>query len=97
MPRSPGKSGLVSAGSLIRTSAGPEILTRGFVYAKENEDLLDDLTDKAEELIRKAVYNGKPDMYALKERVKTSLSSYVYGKTKKKPIVLPVFTESEIY
>ncbi len=78
-------------------TAGPEILTRGFVYAKENEDLLDDLTDKAAELIRKAVYNGKPDMYALKERVKTSLSSYVYGKTKKKPIVLPVFTESEIY
>lgn len=78
-------------------TAGPEIITRGFVYAKESEPLLDELTDKAAEIIRKSVYNGKPDMNSLKERVKTALSSYVYGKTKKKPIVLPVFTESEIY
>ncbi len=78
-------------------TSGPEILTRGFVYAKENGQLLEELTDKAAELIRKAVYNGKPDMFALKERVKTALSSYIYSKTKKKPIVLPVFTESELY
>lgn len=83
--------------TISEMTAGPEIITRGFVYAKENGDLLEDLTDKAAEIIRKAVYNGKPDMYALKERVKTALSSYVYGKTKKKPIVLPVFTENEIY
>lgn len=83
--------------TILEMTAGPEIITRGFVYAKENEELLEELTDKAGELIRKFVYNGKPDMYALKERVKTSLSSYVYAKTKKKPIVLPVFTESEIY
>ena len=78
-------------------TAGPEIITRGFVYAKENEALLEELTDKAAEIIRKSVYNGKPDMYALKERVKTSLSSFIYSKTKKKPIVLPVFTENELY
>ncbi len=83
--------------TISEMTAGPEILTRGFVYAKENGQLLDELTDKAAELIRKAVYNGKPDMFALKERVKTALSSYIYSKTKKKPIVLPVFTESEIY
>ncbi len=83
--------------TILEMTAGPEIITRGFVYAKENEALLEELTDKAAEIIRKFVYNGKPDMYALKERVKTALSSYIYSKTKKKPIVLPVFTESEIY
>ncbi len=83
--------------TISEMTAGPEILTRGFVYAKENGQLLEELTDKAAELIRKAVYNGKPDMFALKERVKTALSSYVYSKTKKKPIVLTVFTESELY
>lgn len=83
--------------TVLEMTAGPEIITRGFVYAKENEVLLEELTDKAAEIIRKFVYNGKPDMFALKERVKTSLSSYIYSKTKKKPIVLPVFTESEIY
>ena len=83
--------------TISEMTAGPEIITRGFVYAKENGQLLEELTDKAAELIRKAVYNGKPDMFALKERVKTALSSYIYSKTKKKPIVLPVFTESELY
>ncbi len=83
--------------TISEMTAGPEIITRGFVYAKENEALLEELTDKAAEIIRKSVYNGKPDMYALKERVKTSLSSFIYSKTKKKPIVLPVFTENELY
>lgn len=83
--------------TISEMTAGPEIITRGFVYAKENGQLLEELTDKAAELIRKAVYNGKPDMFALKERVKTALSSYIYSKTKKKPIVLPVFTENELY
>ena len=71
-------------------------MERGRGVKNPKGQLLDELTDKAAELIRKSVYNGKPDMYALKERVKTALSSYIYSKTKKKPIVLPVFTESEL-
>ena len=83
--------------TILEMTAGPEIITRGFVYAKENERLMEELVDKSAELIRKFIYNGKPDMYTLKERVKTSLSSFIYSKTKKKPIVLPVFTENELY
>ena len=78
-------------------TSGPEVITRGFVYVKENEQLLEELTDKAAELIRKFVYNGKPDIFVLRDRVKTALSSYIYSKTKKKPILLTVITENEIY
>ncbi len=76
---------------------GPDITTCGFVYAKENGELLDELTVKAAEIIRKILSSGKPDINSLKERTKTALSSFVYGRTRKKPVLIPVFSEAEIY
>ena len=77
-----------SAGLLI---SGPDIVSRGFVYVRESEELMDEVRAIAADAIEKCLRNGGAvDRMHLKNCVKDDLSKFLYAKTKRKPMVLPV-------
>lgn len=73
--------------------AGPDIVTRGFVYAKESDDLLNDLRRVTLESIETCEKNNITDWATIKAKVKTNLSGYLYKTTKRSPMILPVILE----
>jgi ribonuclease J len=77
-------------GSLV---TGPDILTRGFIYVKESEDMMRDLKDVVTDTIEQCIYDKVTDWASLKSSIKTDLSAYLYKKTKRNPMILPVITE----
>ena len=70
--------------------SGPDLITRGFVYVKESEELMDELKQVAQEAAGNAVGG---DWAAIKGAVKGDLSAYLYKKTKRSPMILPVIME----
>ena len=77
-------------GSVI---SGPDIITRGFVYVKESEDLMGALQDVAWEAIERCQRKRIRDWSAIKSAIKNDLSGYLYKTTKRNPMILPVITE----
>lgn len=73
--------------------SGPDILTRGFVYVKESEDLIDEACEAARLAIEKAVKNNNRDWNAVKNRVRDDVSHFLYEKTKRSPMILSVIME----
>ncbi len=77
-------------GSII---SGPDIITRGFVYVKESENLMEELRVIAAHAIDRCLSNGSRDWSVLKANIKSDLSGYLYKTTKRNPMVLPVIME----
>ena len=73
--------------------SGPDIISRGFVYVKENEDLIDAARVKAEEIIELCLRKDIKDWNGIKTAVREGLKKYIYSKTGRSPIILPVFME----
>ena len=75
--------------------AGPDIVSRGFVYVRESDVLM----DEAREVVNKALNNltdrNVTDWGKMKNAVKDSLSSFVWAKTKRRPMILPIIMEVE--
>ena len=74
-------------GSLV---SGPDLITRGFVYVKESEGLMEELRQVALEAINSVDARYSTDWSAIKGAVKGDLSNYLYKKTKRSPMILPV-------
>ena len=77
-------------GSLV---SGPDIITRGFVYVKESEGLMEELRQVALEAIESVDSRYSTDWSAIKSAIKGDLSGYLYKKTKRSPMILPVIME----
>ena len=77
-------------GSVI---SGPDIITRGFVYVKESENLMEELRIIAAHAIDRCCNSGVRDWSSLKSAIKSDLSGYLYKTTKRNPMILPVITE----
>ena len=77
-------------GSLV---SGPDLITRGFVYVKESEGLMEELRQVALEAIQSVDGRYATDWSAIKGAVKGDLSNYLYKKTKRSPMILPVIME----
>ena len=73
--------------------SGPDIITRGFVYVKESEGLLEELRTVAEEALDRCAAHHTRDWAAIKTEVKDDLSGYLYKKTHRSPMILPVIME----
>ena len=73
--------------------SGPDIISRGFVYVRENEKLIDEARKIAEEALDKCQRKKIKDWNNMKSQVRDSLSSYIYETTKRSPIILPIFLE----
>jgi len=72
---------------------GPDIITRGFVYVKESEELMEELRAVATEAIDRCHRKRIRDWTAMKTAIKNDLSGYLYKTTKRNPMILPVITE----
>ena len=77
-------------GSVI---SGPDIITRGFIYVKESEDLMEELRQVAMDAIERCGRRRSRDWATIKSAIKTDLSGYLYKHTKRNPMILPVITE----
>ncbi len=73
--------------------SGPDIITRGFIYVKESEDLMDELREVAMEAIERCSRKRVRDWQILKSAIKNDLSGYLYKTTKRNPMILPVIME----
>ena len=73
--------------------APPEILTRGFIYVKKSEDLMDELLRVVTETVENCEDQKITDFNAVKNKVKSNLSGYLYKTTRRSPMILPVITE----
>ncbi len=72
---------------------GPDIITRGFVYVKESDELMDDLREVALEAIERCGRKRIRDHAAIKAAIKNDLSGFLYKHTKRNPMILPVIME----
>ena len=72
---------------------GPDIITRGFIYVKESEALMENLQDVALEAIERCQRKHIRDWAAIKSAIKNDLSGYLYKTTKRNPMILPVISE----
>ena len=73
--------------------SGPDIITRGFVYVKESEGLMEELRQVALEAIQSVDTRYSTDWSAIKGVIKGDLSNYLYKKTTRSPLILPVIME----
>ncbi|MGM9590253.1 MAG: ribonuclease J [Faecousia sp.] len=72
---------------------GPDIITRGFIYVKESEELMESLQEVAMEAIERCQRKKVRDWSSIKSAIKNDLSGYLYKTTKRNPMILPVITE----
>ena len=72
---------------------GPDIITRGFIYVKESEALMEELEEVALEAIERCQRKRVRDWAAIKTAIKNDLSGYLYKTTKRNPMILPIISE----
>ncbi|MCR4589511.1 MAG: ribonuclease J [Lachnospiraceae bacterium] len=73
--------------------AGPDIISRGFVYVRESDALLEDSTEVLEESLDNLAEKGISDWGRIKSTMKDDLSDYLWKKTKRRPMILPIIME----
>ena len=73
--------------------AGPEIVSRGFVYVKESDELMDEARELAYDAIQSCLDRGQTDWGKLKTVIKDVLGNFIWKKTKRRPMILPVIME----
>ena len=80
-------------GKTGRVLAGPDLVSRGFVYVRENEGLMDGAQNAVEAALNRCVEEHVRDWNSVKTRMREALSSYIYRRTKRSPMILPVLME----
>lgn len=73
--------------------AGPDIVSRGFVYVREAEDLMEGARDKVAAALEQCQANGTSEWSVIKSAVRDSLGRYLYEKTRRRPMILPIIME----
>ncbi|MDD6400163.1 MAG: ribonuclease J [Lachnospiraceae bacterium] len=73
--------------------AGPDIVSRGFVYVRESETLMDDCREVVQEALDNCLRKGVADWSKIKSGIKDSLGEFLWKRTKRSPMILPIITE----
>ena len=73
--------------------AGPDIVSRGFVYVRESESLMEGARDVARDAVEECLERNITDWARIKTKIKYELSNYIWKKTKRNPMILPIITE----
>lgn len=80
-------------GSTGQVLSGPDLVSRGFVYVRESEELMDGARVQVEMALDRSLSDNMHDWASVKARVREALSSYIYRKTKRSPMILPILLE----
>lgn len=73
--------------------SGPDIVSRGFVYVRESENLMDEARDVVNDALNKCFSKNVTDWGRIKTEIKDSLSEYLWKRTKRNPMILPIIME----
>lgn len=76
-----------------QVAAGPDIVSRGFVYVRESEQLMDDARERVRQALEKCELNGVTEWAAIKSNVRDTLGKYLYERTRRRPMILPIIME----
>ncbi len=74
-------------------ASGPEILSRGFVYVRESEELMDESAKLVRGVVEKYVSKGSYEWTAIKQEIRDTLNSYLFQQTKRRPMIIPIIME----
>lgn len=73
--------------------SGPDIVSRGFVYVRESEELIEEVRDKVKSVLVKCTDKKITEWASIKSLVRDDLSKYLYEKTRRRPMILPIIME----
>ena len=73
--------------------AGPDVISRGFVYVRESENLMDEVKQMLTDLVADCTSGERRDWASIKNIIKENLRTYIYQKTKRNPMILPIIME----
>ncbi len=74
-------------------ASGPDIISRGFVYVRESEELIDEAKQVLNNTLEQCSIHDLREWNSLKTKLKDALSDYIYSKTKRSPMILPIIME----
>lgn len=80
-------------GKTAKVLTGPDIVSRGFVYIKESKELLDEAKERALRSVKELEARNITDWSTIKKAVIDSIDDYLYQKTRRKPVILPIVME----
>ncbi|MFZ3130659.1 MAG: ribonuclease J [Desulfosporosinus sp.] len=81
-----------SSGAIV---SGPDVVTRGFVYVRESESMLDEAKQKVRQTMARCRENRVTEWAMLKNQIRDALSKQFYEKTRRRPMILPIIQEVE--
>jgi ribonuclease J len=73
--------------------AGPDIVSRGFVYVRESEQLMDEAREKVKQALEKCETSGVTEWSSIKSNVRDTLGKFLYERTRRRPMILPIIME----
>jgi len=73
--------------------AGPDIVSRGFVYVRESEELMHEAREKVKQALEKCELNSITEWATIKANVRDTLGKYLYERTRRRPMILPIIME----
>ncbi len=76
-------------------TSGPDVVSRGFVYVRESEDLIEEIKRTATKTILKCYDRNIREYTAIKNRIRDDVSRLIYERTKRSPMILPIFLETD--
>ena len=80
-------------GSTGQVLSGPDLVSRGFVYVRESEELMEGARHQVEMALDRSLADNMHDWAGVKARVREALSGYIYRRTKRSPMILPILLE----
>ncbi len=84
---------VVTIDSEVNILAGPEIVSRGFVYVRESEELIENVRNIAANVLEKCAKDKNSEWSAMKNMIKQEVGSYLYEQTRRKPVILSIIME----
>ncbi|WP_286231502.1 ribonuclease J [Neobacillus mesonae] len=76
-----------------KIASGPEIISRGFVYVRESEKLMDDSTKLVKDIVERTISKNSFEWSSIKQEIRDELNRYLYEQTKRRPMILPIIME----
>ncbi len=76
--------------------SGPDVVTRGFIYVKESEALINEINELACDILERCYIHNVRDWNTVKAKVKEGISRFLFSKTKRSPMILPIIMEVDV-
>ena len=80
-------------GSTGATIAGPDVISRGFVYVRDSENVMDEVKQVVRQEVQRCEYQEITEWNTIKNSIRETLKDYIFSKTKRNPMIIPIVME----